>query len=79
MTVKKCKKDKQIAKLLRRVEHLEAKNEQTAAKLKDANKTIKKLKRQEEKNKKKETTIRLTREQRQLMSDISEGMSTPNS
>lgn len=70
MTVKKCEKDKKIAKLLRKVERLEAKNKDTSDKLKDANKTIKKMKRQDEKNKKKEWTIKLTKEQQRLLSDV---------
>lgn len=53
MTVKKSEKDKQIAKLLRKVKNLESKNKKQAEELKASKKTIKKQDQKEKKNKKK--------------------------
>lgn len=68
MTVKKCEKDKQIAKLQRKIKSLESKNQKQAAELKANRKEIRGLHKEE--NKKKDNTISLTKEQYKLLSDL---------
>lgn len=80
MTAKKSDAEKQIAELKRQLQKKEADNKKLTSKLAEAKDSIKDLKKSMRENKKKEkTTICLTKEQRQFLSELLEDTSSTNS